>query len=168
MAPGQLSQEQLARGEVGESARALGVDQLGAEQPALDDELWVHAAEVAENLRDSSDVVADKGDSRRPFKVGIEDSPVGACCGTFHQGVLEHLVIGAGGAQLAAQGGEVADFEAAVLGEDGRVGVREMLAYLFDDCDLLRSRTCHERSFDHIFRPGACDYGSAGTAARTT
>ena len=97
----------------------------------------MHAAEVAQNLRDSSDVIADKGDSRRPFKVGIEDSPVRACCGTFHQGVLEHLVIGAGGAQLAAQGGEVADFEAAVLGENGRVGVREMLAYLFDDCDLL-------------------------------
>jgi hypothetical protein len=27
-----------------------------------------------------------------------------------------------------------------------------MLANLFDDCDLLRSRTCHERSFDDISR----------------
>jgi len=35
-----------------------------------------------------------------------------------------------------------------------------MLSHLLNDCDLLRSRSCHECSFDHMYR------GDPGTRLR--
>ena len=53
------------------------------------------------------------------------------------QGVLEDLELGAGGPQRAAQLGELADLQPAVLREHCGVGARELLADLLDDRHLL-------------------------------
>ena len=60
--------------------------------------------------------------------------------GPAGQRVLEDLVLGGRRPQRAAQGRQLGDGEAAVLGEDRGVGVAELGADLVDDGDLLGSR----------------------------
>ena len=156
--------EQTLHGKEGRRGRShRGVEQLGAEQPALHDELRVHAAEVPEHLRDRPDVVANEDDRRRALQVLVQSCLVGVRGRTAHQGVLEDLVVRTRGAQLAAQGCQVAHLEAAVLGEDRRARAAEMLAHLLNDGDLLRSRSCHERSFDHMPRGRPRDKAPEGS-----
>ena len=117
---GELGEQHLTRRKVREGARTSGIEQLGTEEAALHDELRVHAAEVPEHLRDRPDVVANEDDRRRALQVLVESCLVAVRGRTAHQGVLEDLVVRTRGAQLAAQGCQVAHLEAAVLGEDGR------------------------------------------------
>ena len=112
----------------------------------------MNSAEISEHLRDWPDILANEDDGRRPMQENAESGLVAVRSRAAHQGVLEDLVLGTRGAQLSAQSCQVAHLEAAVLGEDRRAGAAEMLAHLLHDGDLLRSRTCHERSFDRMPR----------------
>ena len=106
------------------------------------------SAEVAERLGRGDGVAPHEGDGRRALEQRDEVGEPGLLGRPAGQRVLEDLVLGGRRAQRAAQVGQLGDRQAAVLGEDRRVGFVELGADLVDDGDLLGSR--HVRAPDWI------------------
>ncbi len=73
------------------------------------------------------------------------------------EGVLEDLVVAAGGSEVPPQLGQVGDGEAAVLGDDRRGGALEALTHLVDHGDLVGSRVVHRSSAANGPWTFACD-----------
>ena len=124
---------------VGERGDVGGAEHVGAEQAALHDQGGVGPAEVAQGLGRDDRVALDERDRRGALEHRHELGEPGLLGGPAGQRVLEDLEVGTGRAQRAAELGELAHLEPAVLGQHRGVRFRESLTDLGDHRHLLGS-----------------------------
>ena len=115
------------------SARALASSarqQLLPEDTALHHQVRVALGELAKGLGHGDGIAAtagrNEGDGRRPGQLVVEIEAQ-LTRREAHERVLVDLVLAACLAKRTAQGGEIADVDAAVLGEQDGIGVAEAL-----------------------------------------
>ena len=123
--PGHLGQEHVARGQVGQGGEVLGRQEAVAVQATLDDQVRVWSGRSRAGPWPPR---SPRPRRRRwrwgPPEAGRQRLMATAADRQLDQGVLVDLVVAAGGPERAAQGGELGDGQAPVLGEDGGVGAR--------------------------------------------
>ncbi len=136
---GHLGQQHLTRLEVGDPVDLGRGHRPAVEHATLDDEQRVRPGEVAQALGRLDRVTGDEGDRGRAEQQAVVDGDAGVGRGPLGQGVLDDRVRGVV-AERAAQIGDLLDGQAAVLGDDGRGRVGEVLGDLGDRADLLRVR----------------------------
>ena len=139
----ELSEQHLAARQVGEGRDLVRREHALAEQAALHDERRVDAGVVAERLGHRGGVAFDERDRGRTDEQLVERVDAGAVRTETGQRVLVDLVVAARGPQRAAQLGDRRDVEAAVLGEQRRIGPVQPFLHLGDDGDLLGSGIFH-------------------------
>ena len=167
----------FAGSDVGQGRRFLRAERLGAEHPALDDQVLVALGEVLQCLGDehriTGAVLGNEGDGRgsREHVVELESE---LSRREAHERVLVDLVVATGGPQRPAERRDVGHGDAAVFGEQRSLAAFEPFADLVDHGDLLRSRlgsgVVHRTSFrllghrlDLGRATGRCLAGDGGT-----
>src|SRR6476620_458971 len=135
-----LGQQNLAGLEVRELRDLLGAQGLAVEDASLDHEEGVCLGEVTQTLGRLDRVTGDEGDGRRALEVAVEGRDTGLLGGALRERVLDH---GVGGVfpDRAAQLRELGHGQTAVLGENGRTGLTELVRDLGNGCALLG--VCH-------------------------
>src|SRR6478736_6306309 len=135
-----LGQQNLAGLEVRELRDLLGGQGLAVEDASLDHEEGVCLGEVTQTLGRLDRVTGDEGDGRRALEVAVEGRDTGLLGGALRERVLDH---GVGGVfpDRAAQLRELGHGQTAVLGENGRTGLTELVRDLGNGCALLG--VCH-------------------------